>query len=89
MAWEATRTNRGNLHGKAEGRGEGARAITCRGERRVLTGARERGPFLRRSRRRPPSQDFGLTIDIDKLIRETDADGSGQVDYPEFKAMMA
>ena len=34
-------------------------------------------------------QDFGLTIDIDKLIRETDADGSGQVDYPEFKAMMA
>ncbi len=36
-----------------------------------------------------PSQDFGLTIDIDKLIRETDADGSGQVDYPEFKAMMA
>ena len=34
-------------------------------------------------------QDFGLTSDIDKLIRETDADGSGQVDYPEFKAMMA
>mmetsp|Transcript_15900 Transcript_15900/g.67034 ORF Transcript_15900/g.67034 Transcript_15900/m.67034 type:complete len:148 (+) Transcript_15900:3319-3762(+) len=34
-------------------------------------------------------KDFGLTIDIDKLIRETDADGSGQVDYPEFKAMMA
>lgn len=36
-----------------------------------------------------PLQDFGLTIDIEKLIRETDADGSGKVDYNEFKAMMA
>mmetsp|Transcript_20621 Transcript_20621/g.51367 ORF Transcript_20621/g.51367 Transcript_20621/m.51367 type:complete len:161 (+) Transcript_20621:36-518(+) len=34
-------------------------------------------------------KDFGLTIDIEKLIRETDADGSGKVDYEEFKAMMA
>ena len=53
--------------------------------------ARKKGSlFIRRShRRRLSPQDFGLTIDIDKLIRETDADGSGQVDYPEFKAMMA
>jgi calmodulin len=35
------------------------------------------------------SQDFGLTIDIEKLIKETDTDGSGEVDYAEFKAMMA
>ena len=35
------------------------------------------------------SQDFGLTIDIEKLIKETDTDGSGKVDYAEFKAMMA
>uniref|UniRef100_A0A7S0XG97 EF-hand domain-containing protein n=1 Tax=Mantoniella antarctica TaxID=81844 RepID=A0A7S0XG97_9CHLO len=34
-------------------------------------------------------KDFGLTIDIEKLIRETDSDGSGQVDYMEFKTMMA
>jgi|TARA_B110000305_G_C19356274_1_gene596976 calmodulin len=34
-------------------------------------------------------QDFGLTIDIEKLIRETDTDGSGKVDYAEFKEMMA
>ena len=26
-------------------------------------------------------QYFGLTIDIEKLIRETDTDGSGKVDY--------
>ena len=35
------------------------------------------------------SQDFGLTIDLEKLIKETDTDGSGKVDYAEFKAMMA
>merc|ERR1712072_1554201 len=29
-------------------------------------------------------KDFGLTIDIDKLIRETDTDGSGFIDYEEF-----
>jgi len=66
--------------------------MTRRRERRVShPRARKKGSlFIRRShRRRLSPQDFGLTIDIDKLIRETDADGSGQVDYPEFKAMMA
>ena len=67
--------------------------MTRRGERRVShpPPAKIGSLFLRRSRRQPLflAQDFGLTIDIDKLIRETDADGSGQVDYPEFKAMMA
>jgi Ca2+-binding EF-hand superfamily protein len=30
---------------------------------------------------------FELTIDIDRLIEETDTDGSGFIDYEEFKAM--
>mmetsp|Transcript_2649 Transcript_2649/g.9347 ORF Transcript_2649/g.9347 Transcript_2649/m.9347 type:complete len:148 (-) Transcript_2649:1338-1781(-) len=34
-------------------------------------------------------KEFGLTIDIDKLIRETDTDGSGEIDYEEFKGMLA
>jgi len=33
-------------------------------------------------------KDFGLTIDIEKLIRETDTDHSGFIDYNEFKVMM-
>jgi len=28
---------------------------------------------------------FELTVDIDRLIDETDADGSGEIDYEEFK----
>lgn len=28
-------------------------------------------------------QEFGLTIDIEQLIRETDKDGSGKIDYEE------
>merc|ERR1719181_1004217 len=34
-------------------------------------------------------KDFGLTIDINRLIKETDTDGSGFIDYDEFKVMMA
>lgn len=34
-------------------------------------------------------QDFGLTIDIEQLIKETDLDGSGFIDYEEFKTMMS
>jgi len=33
-------------------------------------------------------KDFGLTIDIERLIRETDLDHSGFVDYGEFRYMM-
>ncbi|GAQ84349.1 calmodulin [Klebsormidium nitens] len=33
-------------------------------------------------------KDFGLTIDIEQLIKETDLDGSGFIDYEEFKTMM-
>ncbi len=28
---------------------------------------------------------FELTVDIDRLIEETDTDGSGEIDYEEFK----
>ena len=34
-------------------------------------------------------QDFGLTIDIDALIKEYDADGSGEIDYEEFRDMLS
>lgn len=33
--------------------------------------------------------EFGLTIDIEQLIKETDKDGSGLIDFEEFKTMMA
>lgn len=33
-------------------------------------------------------EDFGLTIDIENLIRDTDRDNSGLIDYSEFKLMM-
>eukprot|EP00741_Cyanophora_paradoxa_P007661 tig00001164_g7410.t1 len=32
---------------------------------------------------------FELTIDIDQLIAETDTDGSGFIDYEEFKTMLS
>lgn len=40
-------------------------------------------------RLRKTCQDFQLTIDIDKLIRQYDTDGSGQIDYEEFKSMLS
>lgn len=33
-------------------------------------------------------QEFGLTLDIDALIRDTDTDKSGFIEYPEFKTML-
>lgn len=43
----------------------------------------------------PPSRaaaqvvrEFGLTLDIETLIREVDTDKSGFIDYEEFKQMM-
>mmetsp|Transcript_18570 Transcript_18570/g.46797 ORF Transcript_18570/g.46797 Transcript_18570/m.46797 type:complete len:100 (-) Transcript_18570:263-562(-) len=32
---------------------------------------------------------FELTIDIDQLVRDIDTDGSGNIEYEEFKAMLA
>jgi len=34
-------------------------------------------------------QDFGMTIDIQKLIEEIDIDGSGEIEYNEFKALLS
>ena len=32
---------------------------------------------------------FELSIDIERLIAETDTDGSGKIDYDEFRAMLS
>lgn len=32
--------------------------------------------------------DFGLTIDIDELINAVDTDGSGAIEYGEFKELL-
>ena len=33
-------------------------------------------------------EDFELTIDIVKLIEEIDTDGSGEIEFDEFKALL-
>ena len=33
-------------------------------------------------------QEFGMTIDIEKLIEEIDEDGSGEIEFDEFKALL-
>merc|ERR1712228_219635 len=32
--------------------------------------------------------DFGMTIDIEALIEEIDEDGSGEIEFDEFKALL-
>lgn len=34
-------------------------------------------------------KDFGLPIDIDQLLDEIDTDGSGEIEYDEFKALLS
>lgn len=34
-------------------------------------------------------QDFGLTIDIEDLINKIDSDGSGEIEFEEFKALLS
>ena len=34
-------------------------------------------------------QDFGLTIDIEELINKIDADGSGEIEFDEFKLLLS
>ena len=36
-----------------------------------------------------PTQEFGLTLDIDALIRDADLDKSGFIEYGEFKTMLS
>ncbi len=33
-------------------------------------------------------QDFGLTIDIEELINKVDSDGSGEIEFDEFKTLL-
>jgi calmodulin len=33
--------------------------------------------------------DFGLTIDIEQLINKIDTDGSGEIEFEEFKALLS
>ena len=34
-------------------------------------------------------QDFGLTIDIEDLINKIDTDGSGEIEFEEFKILLS
>jgi len=34
-------------------------------------------------------QDFGLTIDIEELINKVDTDGSGEIEFEEFKILLS
>jgi len=52
----------------------------------LLGGSTDKSGEISTEKLRAVVKDFGLTIDIEKLIRETDSDGSGKVDYEEFKA---
>ena len=33
-------------------------------------------------------EEFQMTIDIEKLIEEIDEDGSGEIEFDEFKALL-
>mmetsp|Transcript_31492 Transcript_31492/g.45333 ORF Transcript_31492/g.45333 Transcript_31492/m.45333 type:complete len:87 (-) Transcript_31492:52-312(-) len=33
--------------------------------------------------------DFGLTIDIEELINKIDTDGSGEIEFEEFKTLLS
>ena len=33
-------------------------------------------------------EDFEMTIDIEKLIKKIDTDGSGEIEFEEFKALL-
>mmetsp|Transcript_32360 Transcript_32360/g.82491 ORF Transcript_32360/g.82491 Transcript_32360/m.82491 type:complete len:152 (-) Transcript_32360:79-534(-) len=54
----------------------------------ALGGRSDKGGEISTEKLRAVIKDFGLTIDIDRLIRETDTDHSGYIDYQEFKQMM-
>lgn len=34
-------------------------------------------------------EEFQMTIDIEKLIEEIDEDGSGEIEFDEFKALLS
>merc|ERR1719424_2476725 len=51
----------------------------------ALGGRSDKSGEISTEKLRAVIKDFGLTIDIDRLIRDTDTDHSGLIDYEEFK----
>mmetsp|Transcript_1420 Transcript_1420/g.4023 ORF Transcript_1420/g.4023 Transcript_1420/m.4023 type:complete len:151 (+) Transcript_1420:85-537(+) len=54
----------------------------------ALGGGHDKSGEISTDKLRKVVRDFGLTIDIDALIREADTDKSGFIDYEEFRLMM-
>ncbi|KAG8458016.1 hypothetical protein KFE25_007223 [Diacronema lutheri] len=54
----------------------------------ALGGAPDKSGDISADKLRKVVREFGLTIDIDTLIREVDTDSSGFIEYDEFRRMM-
>merc|ERR1711865_963039 len=55
----------------------------------ALGGREDKGGVISADKLRTTCKEFGLTIDIDSLIKQYDADGSGEIDYEEFREMLS
>eukprot|EP01063_Lacrimia_lanifica_P016719 TRINITY_DN23268_c0_g1_i1.p1 TRINITY_DN23268_c0_g1~~TRINITY_DN23268_c0_g1_i1.p1 ORF type:complete len:496 (+),score=143.22 TRINITY_DN23268_c0_g1_i1:62-1489(+) len=55
----------------------------------ALGGGKDKSGAVRSDLLRKYVKDFGLTIDIDGMIREVDTDDSGLIEYEEFEEMLA
>jgi|TARA_B110000208_G_scaffold185096_1_gene239776 Ca2+-binding EF-hand superfamily protein len=51
-------------------------------------GADKSGHVSRETLIKIVKHDFGLTIDIEQLIDDIDADGSGEIEFKEFRSLM-
>jgi Ca2+-binding EF-hand superfamily protein len=51
----------------------------------AMGGLTDKSGHVEAERLRRTIKAFELTVDIDRLIEETDTDGSGEIDYDEFK----
>eukprot|EP00899_Mesostigma_viride_P021922 jgi/Mesvir1/29731/Mv00960-RA.1 len=54
----------------------------------ALGGSYDRTGEVSTEKLRTTIKEFGLTIDIDGLIKEADTDNSGYIDYKEFKKLL-
>jgi len=55
----------------------------------ALGGEPDKSGFIRGEKLRSVIKEFGLTIEIDALLAEYDTDGSGEIEYEEFKEMLS
>ena len=55
----------------------------------ALGGDWDKGGCIKAEKLRSVCREFGLTIDIDGLIKQFDVDGSGKIEYDEFKSMLS